>query len=268
MAKDTYYFSHDYNARNDRKITALVKDYKSSGYGIFWAVCEMMHEEGGYLEFDELTIGAISKDLNEDYDLVHEVLDKCVTKYKLLSKQNEAENFTSMLRSSRIERNLEGKNEKKQIKAESGRLGGIKSGESRRNKNSTKQNEAVLQVASSNEPNKRKGKEIKENNIYINEFNWESDKNSFLNAGDWIFKFCTDKNIPVELFDQKANEFISDIELREDFKPLKEIRNHFTNWYNNKNGKIKSMNGNGRELSDYEKKIEAQRLVAKNKKYD
>lgn len=271
MTKDTYYFSHDYNARNDRKIASLVRDYKSSGYGIFWATCEMMHEEGGELEFDEMTFGCIAKDLNELPEFIKEVLEKCVF-YKLFTQKNEAERSTAssttkqtvLLRSNRIDRNLINKKEAKKAKVESGRLGGIKSGESRRNKVNV---EAKRSTALSNEANKIKGNEIKENNIY-KEFSWESDKKSFLNAGNWIFKFCTDKNIAVELFDQKANEFISDIELREDFKPLKELRNHFINWYNNKNGKIKSINGNGRELSDYEKKIEEQRLVAKNKKYD
>lgn len=168
MAKDTYYFSHDYNARNDRKIAALVKDYKSSGYGIFWATCEMMHEEGGSIEFDDLTIDAIAKDMNEDSTIVSEIINKCVDKYRLFTKQNEAESFASMLRSSRIERNLIGKNEKKEIKANAGRLGGIKSGESRRNNNLLKQNEALLQPASSNEPKESKVKESKENIIQGN----------------------------------------------------------------------------------------------------
>lgn len=173
MAKEAYYFSHDYNARNDKKTAALVRDYKSSGYGIFWATCEMMHEEGGHLEFDILTIEAIATDLNEDPELITEVLEKCVSKYRLFTKQNEAneaKDSASVLQSSRVHRNLEGKNEKKAVKAEAGRLGGLKSGESRRKENSSKQNEAVLQPASSNEPNESKGNKIKEtiNNININ----------------------------------------------------------------------------------------------------
>lgn len=83
MAKETYYFSHDYNARNDRKIAALVKDYKSAGYGIFWAACEMMHEEGGELEIDDITYAAIAKDLNEDVEFIKTVIEKCISAYKL-----------------------------------------------------------------------------------------------------------------------------------------------------------------------------------------
>jgi len=156
MAKETYYFSHDYNARNDKKISALVRDFKSSGYGIFWATCEMMHEEGGILEFDDLTLDAIAKDINEESEYVKKVLDRCIEKYKLFIKDD------ILLQSSRVHRNLETKNEKKAVKAEAGRLGGLKSGESRRNNNLSKQNEAVLQPASSNEPKESKVKEIKE----------------------------------------------------------------------------------------------------------
>lgn len=163
MAKETYFFSHDYNARNDRKIAALVKDYKSAGYGIFWATCEMMHEEGGTLEFDDMTLGAIAKDLNEEPGLISIVLEKCISVYKLFVKQED------LLQSSRVHRNLDMKNEKKNIKAEAGRLGGIKSGESRRNSQNgyefTKQNEAVLQPASSNEAKESKGDYSKGNEI-------------------------------------------------------------------------------------------------------
>jgi hypothetical protein len=79
-----------------------------------------------------------------------------VDKYKLFVKDD------ILLQSSRVHRNLETKNEKRTVKADAGRLGGIKSGESRRNKIEAKQNEAVLQAASSNEPKESKVKEIKE----------------------------------------------------------------------------------------------------------
>ena len=59
-------------------------------------------------------------------------------------------------------------------------------------------------------------------------------------------------------------EIISDLELREDFKPLKEIRNHFTNWYNSRkvNGKKVAVVA---ELSDYQKGFQQQRDEYKNK---
>lgn len=83
MAKEALYFSHDYNARHDKKIGALVKDYKAAGYGVYWAICEMMHEEGGDLEMDEVTYAAIAKDLNEKTTFIKTIAVSCINTYKL-----------------------------------------------------------------------------------------------------------------------------------------------------------------------------------------
>lgn len=61
---------------------------------------------------------------------------------------------------------------------------------------------------------------------------WDSEKYSFLHSPGWIYNFCTNKKISIEVFEKMGKEFISDIELKEDFKSLSELRNHFTNWYN------------------------------------
>lgn len=67
---------------------------------------------------------------------------------------------------------------------------------------------------------------------------WASIVKNFFNDFNWIEKFCRDKNVDQTILESKQREFISDIELKEDFKDLKELKNHFTNWYN-----LKSKNG-------------------------
>lgn len=42
--KDVYYFSHDSNARNDEKILMLRAEHGWEGYGLYWALIEMMFE--------------------------------------------------------------------------------------------------------------------------------------------------------------------------------------------------------------------------------
>ncbi len=42
--KDVYYFSHDSNARNDEKVLMLRVKHGWEGYGIYWALIEMMFE--------------------------------------------------------------------------------------------------------------------------------------------------------------------------------------------------------------------------------
>jgi hypothetical protein len=49
MAKESFYFTHDYNARNDDKILELRANFGAEGYGVFWMIVETMaeNEHGG-----------------------------------------------------------------------------------------------------------------------------------------------------------------------------------------------------------------------------
>lgn len=121
MPKDErFYFSHDYNARNDKKISALVREFKSAGYGIYWCMAEMLHEEGGSLEFDELTISAISKDLNENFEFVKNVVNKCISNYKLFQIDKD-----NILIANRVNRNLDKRKAISKIRSDAGKNGVI-----------------------------------------------------------------------------------------------------------------------------------------------
>ena len=261
MAKDTYYFSHDHNARNDKKISALVCEFKAAGYGIFWATCEMMHEEGGKLEFDELTIKAIAKDINEESEFVKTVIEKCIEKFKLFTKQG------ILLQSNRVARNLESKNEKKHKKAEAGRLGGIKSGESRRNVNNS---EAKRSNASSNEPNKIKVKEskVKEiintdvqgnvekvklrlhgiGDIEIDVFDkcesWQyKELKTFISGSQQSFESIAMNNLTMRTDDNfkiVLQAFVGMIQATNDYQESQHLRRFFGNWVAKKNGSLET----------------------------
>lgn len=47
--KETFYFSHDYHARDDEKIINLIKKEGYEGYGLYWALIEMLYEADGFL---------------------------------------------------------------------------------------------------------------------------------------------------------------------------------------------------------------------------
>lgn len=49
MKKDTFYFSHDYNAHNDVKILFLRQQLGMEGYGIYWFLIESLADSGGIL---------------------------------------------------------------------------------------------------------------------------------------------------------------------------------------------------------------------------
>jgi hypothetical protein len=53
MAKESFWFKHDLNARNDPKMMRLLKIHKCEGIGVYWCLIEMMYEQGGYLKINE-----------------------------------------------------------------------------------------------------------------------------------------------------------------------------------------------------------------------
>jgi len=52
--KETFYFSHDFNANSDPKIRAMMRKHKIEGYGIYWYIIELLAAETGrwYLPTD------------------------------------------------------------------------------------------------------------------------------------------------------------------------------------------------------------------------
>ena len=60
--KDTYYFSHDYNARNDFKILYMRQELGMEGYGIYWYIIEALADSGGILPLNIIPILAKQMD--------------------------------------------------------------------------------------------------------------------------------------------------------------------------------------------------------------
>lgn len=75
--KDTFYFRHDCNARQDEKILALRMKLGWEGYGLYWALIERLRESAGYecvkdynvIAFDLRVPANIIKSIVEDFGL-------------------------------------------------------------------------------------------------------------------------------------------------------------------------------------------------------
>jgi len=76
--------------------------------------------------------------------------------------------------------------------------------------------------------------ENRNENKDINETLWINIKSKFENDFRFEEHFCRVKNISLIDFRNMRNEFLNDIELRSEYKELKELKNHFTNWSNKK----------------------------------
>ena len=116
--KNNLWFKHDYGARNDPKLKRLVSR-KGPGAGyVWWVIVEMLHEEGGRLPKDYYE--EIAYDTHSDVEMVRYVVEESGL------FQSDKKNFWSA-------RQIRDMEEAQRIK-ERNRAGGIKSGESRRNK--------------------------------------------------------------------------------------------------------------------------------------
>lgn len=72
MAKETYYFSHDYHARSDKKMIRLLAKEGIEAIGIYWCLIEMLYEEGGFLPIDECD--CIADELRTQCDRIENVI--------------------------------------------------------------------------------------------------------------------------------------------------------------------------------------------------
>jgi hypothetical protein len=152
MAKDTFYFSHDFNARNDIKIKKLIAKHGYLGYGLFWAIVEELYNNTNVLPND---YECIAYDLRTDANVIKSI----VNDFDLFEIDNES--FGSLS----IQRRLNERNEKSKKARES----------VLKRWNKSKEDTNVLQTKyDSNTIKERKGKENKviDINISMDDF-WD-----------------------------------------------------------------------------------------------
>ena len=64
------YFSHDYHAREH--LRDVRKDWGLAGYGFYWCIVEILHENGGYIK--EGDVESIAYDLRVEPEMARAVL--------------------------------------------------------------------------------------------------------------------------------------------------------------------------------------------------
>ena len=87
--KDSYYFSHDSNALIDPKILEMRCDYGMEGYGVFWAVIEMLRNQEEYKQPLNMTTFKGLKMLCMTNINIEEFITKCINEYKLFESDGE-----------------------------------------------------------------------------------------------------------------------------------------------------------------------------------
>jgi hypothetical protein len=116
--KDTYWFKHDSNAKDDFKCMILIEQLGCEGYGIFWILVETLREQKDY-RYPFVLLGALAR----KYNTTQAKIETVVTKYELFEIDNDSFFFSQSF--NRRMENLD------KIK-EQRRLAGQKSGEARK----------------------------------------------------------------------------------------------------------------------------------------
>jgi len=94
---NSYFFSHDLDARNDEKITEMRAEFGAEGYGIFWMLVEMLAQAEGYqLSLDR--INGIAYSLNIEQEKLRQFIDRCSKKPINLFKQESGYFFSISLK--------------------------------------------------------------------------------------------------------------------------------------------------------------------------
>ncbi len=218
--KETFYFSHDADARHDKKILRLKAKYGIEGYGIYFIILEMLRLEAGYkLSLDDVDVIAI--ECMKDSDFVSEFLEFCFSeKVKLFEKDKEY--FWSDSMKSRMQIYEDKKNKLK----ENGKKGGRPSKEKQKDiDKKPEENQKVLEEKPEGFENETKKNQSKVNKNKINESKVnnleeeaEEEKNDFQIFGEYENVFLTDqdhKKLETEIISKdKLCEFIEVLSLR------------------------------------------------------
>lgn len=156
MAKDSQYFSHDFNARNDPKLQEVLMHLGCEGIGVYWCLVELLHEQGGHLRIQD--IGGTAYALHVD----EQVVDRVVREFGLFEVQEEMQTFTSKSVLNRMER----RKEVSEARREAGRRGGLARSANFRSSNSQAigtESEAIAWLLNKNKLNKNNSSFFKDN---------------------------------------------------------------------------------------------------------
>lgn len=228
----SYYFPHDYNARNDVKVLFLRQQLGMEGYGIFWYLIECLADSGGKLPLKIVSL--LSSQMGVDEKIVKEVINN-FDLFKISDNQ-----FSS----DRLTHHLDGI----KLFSESGKKGalvrwgdrvvnGVAIREVNTPPNANKIKEDIKKIKEED----NKSSSIEEPNLEL-EFeknifnppnfpNWRTDVNSFLKDEYLIQSYVKSKKLKYGQVVQIMRDFVVKVNLDGDFKNLAGLKKHFRNYY-------------------------------------
>jgi hypothetical protein len=97
--KHTYYFTHDFHARNDPKMSAMLFTWRAQGYGWFWMIVEMLAEEENHrLPLSDMQLQGMARQCGCGEERLRRFIGDCIGKYNLFASDGEYFWSDSLLR--------------------------------------------------------------------------------------------------------------------------------------------------------------------------
>jgi hypothetical protein len=207
MRKEAYYFSHDANAKDDPKILKLRMSLGWEGYGLFWALVEMLRNESSHrlhkhyksIAFALHTHEDSIKSIIEDFDLFAKDKDFFWSDSLLKRMELKEERSEKM-------RNAANKRWNKDVNAQA------------MHKHSAS-NAQAMQLK------ERKGKEI------LNEESHNTIFFALSKSPIWLEGIAMKNKRTIDEVQKHLDEFRQECILKEEFKVSdKDAKEHFINW--------------------------------------
>ena len=246
MAKETYYFQHDFAPTQDPKIQAMVSEHKAPGYGLFWYLIELLHSDDKHqLPLKQYTYMAIAGQMCVPVEQVKEFIDQCINIYELFNSDGE------LFWSERVLRNIDRRLEISDKRSMAGKASALK-----RSEGAT----SVQQVSTSVQQNptkERKEKKIKEKEIVNN-----TTASPMINIPFDIFWNLYDKKVDKEksilkwnkLTNEERKLVIHHIPKYKISQPDKQFRKDPQAYLNSKSFNNEIINHNGKANGTYNNK--------------
>jgi hypothetical protein len=166
--KDTFFFSHDYNARTDPKMQKVLMKHGCAGIGVYWCVIEQIYEQGGILPLSDCESIAFALRMDE------KVVESIVIDFDLF--KNDGVNFWSESVNQRLNKRAEIAEKRKNAAMNRWNKSSNGAKQQENNASEMQMHEDSMQ-GYANKEKESKGKNNKENNIESNKL--DSSENDF-----------------------------------------------------------------------------------------
>jgi len=114
--KQTYYFAHDFNPPNDPKMQAFLSQYGAVGYGVYWRLVELLHEDRNHrLPFEQYIYISVSLLMKLTPKEVEDIIYACINPYRLFDADGDT------FWSERVDRNIKIMEEIKEKRSKAGK---------------------------------------------------------------------------------------------------------------------------------------------------